>query len=43
MSCFTCKGDIVDSTTTYMAEYNGCYIISKNIPCSKCSQCGEEC
>lgn len=42
MSCFTCKGDIVDSTTTYMAEYNGCYIIIKNIPCSKCSQCGEE-
>jgi threonine dehydrogenase-like Zn-dependent dehydrogenase len=25
-----------------MTEYNGCYIIIKNVPCSKCTQCGEE-
>ncbi len=30
------------ATTTYMTEYNNCYIIIKNVPCKKCTQCGEE-
>ncbi|MCI9486452.1 MAG: type II toxin-antitoxin system MqsA family antitoxin [Lachnospiraceae bacterium] len=42
MTCFTCKGDVVNSTTTYMTEYDGCFLIIKNVPCSKCTQCGEE-
>ena len=42
MTCFTCKGNIQNSITTYMTEYKGCYIIIKNVPCSKCTQCGEE-
>lgn len=42
MTCFTCKGNIEKTTTTYMTEYDGCYIIIKNVPCSKCTQCGEE-
>ncbi|MDO4340929.1 MAG: type II toxin-antitoxin system MqsA family antitoxin [Eubacteriales bacterium] len=42
MTCFICKGDLVTTTTTYMSEYNGCYIIIKNVPCTKCTQCGEE-
>lgn len=42
MTCFTCKGSMQTSTTTYMTEYEGCYIIIKNVPCTKCSQCGEE-
>ena len=25
-----------------MTEYNGSYIIIKNVPCTKCTQCGEE-
>lgn len=25
-----------------MTDYNGCYIIIKNVPCKKCTQCGEE-
>ncbi len=33
MTCFSCKGNVVESTTTYMSEYNGCYIIIKNVPC----------
>lgn len=41
MTCFLCKGDLEKSTTTYMTDYNGCYIIIKNVPCTKCSQCGE--
>ena len=42
MTCFLCKGDVEKSTTTNMTEYNGCYIIIKNVPCTKCTQCGEE-
>ena len=42
MTCFMCKGNIQKSTTSYMTEYNGCYIIIKNVPCSRCTQCGEE-
>ena len=42
MTCFSCRGDVEKSTTTYMTEYNGCYIIIKNVPCTKCTQCGKE-
>lgn len=42
MKCFLCKGDMINSTTTYMTTYNNCYIIIKNVPCQKCNQCGEE-
>ncbi len=42
MKCFLCKGDMTDSTTTYMTAYNSCFIIIKNVPCLKCDQCGEE-
>ena len=34
MTCFSCKGNVAESTTTYMSEYNGCYIIIKNVPCN---------
>ena len=42
MTCFYCKGNVQPATTTYMTDYNGCYIIIKNVPCEKCTQCGEE-
>ncbi|MCD7807349.1 MAG: type II toxin-antitoxin system MqsA family antitoxin [Lachnospiraceae bacterium] len=42
MTCFYCKGNVEMSTTTYMTDYQNCYIIIKNVPCEKCSQCGEE-
>ena len=42
MACFYCKGTIENATTTYMTDYENCYIIIKNVPCEKCSQCGEE-
>ncbi len=42
MTCFMCKGMLEQSTTTYMTECNGCYITIKNVPCKKCTQCGEE-
>lgn len=42
MTCFYCKGNVENSTTTYMTDYQNCYIIIKNVPCEKCTQCGEE-
>ncbi len=39
--CFFCKGDMKNSFTSYMVDLNGHFIIIKNVPCHKCSQCGE--
>ena len=41
MTCFFCKGDMVESTTTHFAEFDGKVLIIKNVPCFKCVQCGE--
>ena len=41
MKCFFCKGDMTSSTTTYMTELENRIVIIKNVPCLKCSQCGE--
>lgn len=40
MTCFFCKGDMEDTTTTHVVEI-GERIIIKNVPCHKCKQCGE--
>ena len=42
MTCSLCKGNLEKSTTTYMTSFNNCYIIIKNVPCNRCTQCGEE-
>ena len=42
MTCFYCKGNIESSTTTYMTDYQGCYIIIKNVPCEKVFSMWEE-
>lgn len=42
VTCFVCKGDMQKATTSYMTEYSGCFTIIKNVPCTKCIQCGEE-
>ena len=39
--CFFCKGKLKDDYSNYMADLNGHFIIIKNVPCHKCSQCGE--
>ena len=38
MICSLCKGNIEETSTTYMTSFNGCYIIIKNVPCKKCTQ-----
>lgn len=41
MTCLFCKGDMENSYTTYFSELNNCMVIIKNVPCFKCTQCGE--
>ncbi len=42
MNCFLCKGSLTAATTSYMTTCCNCCIIIKNVPCSRCDQCGEE-
>ena len=37
MTCFYCKGDMTESTTTHFAELKNCIVIIKNVPCYKCT------
>ena len=39
--CFYCKGNMADDRSNYMVDLDGHFIIIKNVPCHKCSQCGE--
>jgi YgiT-type zinc finger domain-containing protein len=32
---------MVDGFNNYMVDFDGHFIIIKNVPCHKCSQCGE--
>ena len=42
MTCFLCKGDMQDSTTLHTVQLsNGSILVIKNVPCKKCTQCGE--
>ena len=41
MSCFYCKGDIVQSTTVYTVQIDNTVIVIKNVLCEECEQCGE--
>ncbi len=42
MKCLICKADsMTDDKSTYFAQLPNCYVIIENVPCRKCSQCGE--
>ncbi len=41
MTCFFCKGEMENGFTTHVEELNSCIVIIRNVPCSKCTQCGE--
>lgn len=41
MKCFFCKGELAPSTTTHVVTLDNCIIIVKNVPCTRCEQCGE--
>lgn len=36
-----CKGDMRDDVANFMVDIDGRFIIIKNVPCHKCTQCGE--
>ena len=39
---FGCKADsMIESKSTYFAQLDNCYVIIENVPCHKCTQCGE--
>lgn len=43
MSCLSCKyGEMLEDKTTYFTKLEHCYVIIENVPCLKCSQCGDE-
>ena len=41
MTCFFCKGSMVESTTIHTVELKNCIVVIKNVPCLQCDQCGE--
>ena len=41
MNCFFCKGELEESTTSHVVTLEKCIIIVKNVPCTRCRQCGE--
>jgi len=42
MKCLVCKADaMIDARSSYFAQLEKCYVIIENVPCKKCTQCGE--
>ena len=42
MRCMICRSNSVEeSKNTYFAQLDNCYVIIENVPCIKCTQCGE--
>jgi len=41
MRCFFCKGELTDGTTTHVVTLDERVIVVKNVPCTRCAQCGE--
>ena len=41
MTCFMCKGTILEEHSTFTTDISGCIVIVKNVPSYVCGQCGE--
>ena len=41
MTCLICQGSMEVDTASHFADTGSCSIIIKNVPCNKCTQCGE--
>lgn len=41
MTCFYCRGEMEETTTTHVEEIGECVIIVRHVPCYKCRKCGE--
>ena len=41
MRCHFCRGNLEKSTTEFMDKMDNFIVVIENIPCEKCTQCGE--
>ena len=41
MNCISCGAKTSSGTTTDITEIGNCFIIVRNVPCNKCSECNE--
>ncbi len=41
MKCFYCKGDMEDGVTSHAVALEHCVIVVRDVPCTRCVQCGE--
>lgn len=41
MRCHFCKGNLEKSTTEFIEKLDNFIVVIENIPCEKCTQCGE--
>ena len=41
MKCLYCKGNMVNETTSDFTDLKTCIVVIRNVPCHKCTQCGE--
>jgi len=41
MTCFMCKGNVMDGFSTFTTDMGDCIVVIKNVPSRVCSQCGE--
>ena len=42
MTCYHCRGEMIEQKTTFMYEDNGEFWIIRNVPAYVCTQCGEK-
>lgn len=40
--CIYCGGSLEKATTDFVEKIDNYIIVIKNVPCEKCTQCGEE-
>ena len=41
MTCFYCKSEMEESTTTHVEEFGDSVIVIRHVPCYKCKSCGK--
>ncbi|MCL2170723.1 MAG: type II toxin-antitoxin system MqsA family antitoxin [Defluviitaleaceae bacterium] len=41
MRCLHCKGNMANDTTSDFTDLKTCIVVIRNVPCHKCTQCGE--
>ena len=42
MSCFICRGELIEKKVNYLVDLENSIIIIKEVPAKVCKQCGEQ-